>query len=63
MADAISTVTLSGDKVIRVAGSLSEVAQQLQSLEPGVPPLWAVTAADGTGWLINVNEIVSVEGA
>jgi hypothetical protein len=62
MADSVSTVTLSSGKVLSVDGSLSGVAKALQSLEPGVPPLWALTDTDGTGWLVNVNEIVAVEG-
>lgn len=64
MADANSVIWLTTGAAITVAMGLDDLNRQLTGYDtPGVAPFMKVTDIDGDLHLINVGEIVVIEGA
>ena len=59
----VSIIQLTTGKMIRVNGGVDEVGAKLADrFHPGGPPFVKVQDPDGSVYLINVNEIASIEG-
>jgi hypothetical protein len=64
MADSVSVIQMTTAKEISVPMGIDALSNELSAIyfEPRVAPLWKVKDTQGRVHLINVNEIVHVEG-
>ena len=63
MPDSVSVIQLTTREVISVENGIDELAAELDAyFEPGVAPFMKIEDRDGGFHLINVNEIVHIEG-
>jgi hypothetical protein len=63
MPDSVSVIQLTTREVISVENGIDELSRELDAyFEPGVAPFMKIEDRDGGFHLINVNEIVHIEG-